>query len=170
MHFFRTMSNEQHVRLTKDWIMTMLFEQPRTFDDLMLHGCRVMVYGHSSYDVVDDITKSLIGENKIELRSDVLHLTGRGIFDVRKNTMLPLLKLTENPEYFKAFVAANRERCDIEFLELFRDQPSDEHKTSVLRQHTEQHFTAIANILHRISRFLAENPEFDDTGFNFPAS
>jgi len=164
------MSSEQLVRLTKDWIMTMLWRQPRTFDDLMLHGCKVMVYGHSSYDVVDEITKSLIDEKKIELKvNDLLHLTGRGIFDVRKNTMLPLLKLTENPKYFEAFVEANREKCDIEFLERLQNLPSDDQKTDEVRQRTEQHFVGIVNILYRIRHFLSANPQFDDAGFTFPA-
>jgi len=162
------MNEKQHVKLTKDWIMTMLYDTPKSFDDLMINGCKVMVYGHDSYDDVEKITNSLLDEKKIRKLEGKLNLTGRGIFDVKKYTIIPLLKLTENPKYFKAFIGANREKCDVAFLEQLAEESSESYQVRKIKSHSEQNYLGIVNILQSITRFLSAYPQYNDTQMNFP--
>jgi len=160
-----TMDKIKLSELTKEWIMTMIFDYPKTFDDLMRDGCALMIYGHKNYEDVEGLSSELISENKITRNqaNQKLELTGKGIFEVKKKTILPLQKLTENHKYFEAFVVANKEKCDIEFLESLVGE-SDNEKINLTRTFSEQNYLKVSNIANLIGKFLVEHPEFAPGG------
>ncbi|MDH3854248.1 MAG: hypothetical protein OES23_07320 [Nitrosopumilus sp.] len=148
------MNTDEHVDLTKQWIMTMLYDGPKTFEKLVENGCRVMVFGHNSFDEFKDIFDSLTRDKFIDSSSAGAKLTARGIFTVKKNTILPLLRLTENPKHFHAFVIANQEKCDITFLEILSDANGESEKIKVIKDHSVQNYIDIAKITNLIPDFL----------------
>ena len=156
-----SLNKEQLNDLTQDWLMTMIYDKPTTFDNLIQYGCKAMIYGHDTYDDILNIVKSLQETGHIKRIDGKLHLTGRGIFYVKKNTLMPLEKLTDDPKYFTSFVEANRSKCDIKFLEGLL---VSEDKTGYIQSFSQHHYLAVVKITELISIFLSHYPEF---GFGF---
>ena len=156
-----SLNREQLTDLTKDWLMTMIYDKPTTFDNLIQYGCKAMIYGHDTYEDILDIVKSLQDTGHIKRIDGKLHLTARGIFSVKKNTLMPLEKLTDDPKYFTSFVAANRSKCDIKFLESLLESKD---KTERIQSFSRHHYLDVERIKELISTFLSHYPEF---GFGF---
>lgn len=146
------MSQEQKDRLTKEWIITMLYHSPKTFQDLLDEGCRVMIYGQDYDNIIKLLGELRQGPTPFVTQSGVTYtLSTRGSFEVKKHTILPLAKLIENPDMLQAFILANREKCDIEFLERLNQDSSEAGITAVIKQFAVQNYDKIATILNSLS-------------------
>lgn len=157
-------SPEKLKELSKQWVLTMIYgESYIRIENLIESGCRVMVYGHQSYDDIENIIKELIDSEKIIMDNDRrLKLTARGIFEVQKQTILPLLELTSNKKYLEAFVIANKEKCNIEFLESLASDETKEKKVSKIKEFTKQNYLDIVKITTSIISFLNGHPNFQN--------
>lgn len=147
------MSQEQKDRLTKEWIITMLYQSPKTLQNLLDEGCRVMIFGQDYDNIVKLLTELQEIPNALVEQSGVSYmLTTRGSFEVKKHTILPLVKLTENRDMLEAFILANREKCDIEFLESLSEYEAESGKTGDIKQFGVQNYDKIATILNSLSQ------------------
>lgn len=110
-------------RLTGQWIMGMIFENSQDIEYLVKHGCKRMIFG-ITYDEIMDIIDILVGLNKISVDelSGTLSLTAKGYHEVKRHTILPLLELAGSSKYHDAFMIANQNKCDMEFLQSIMSQ------------------------------------------------
>jgi len=147
------MSQEQKDRLTKEWIITMLYQSPKTLQNLLDEGCRVMIFGQNYDNIVKLLTELReIPNDLVEQSGESYMLTTRGSFEVKKHTILPLVKLTENRDMLEAFILANREKCDIEFIEKLYEDENEGRKTSTIKEFAVQNYDKIATILNSLSQ------------------
>ena len=157
------MDKDQFKQLSKEWVMTVLYDTygGKDIEVLTKDGCKVMVYGHDSFDDFVKIVEELVSEDNITMNEDGKYvLTPRGTFQVKKQTILPLLSLANDPKYLEAFVVANREKCDIEFLENLQATEDELDQIKYVKEFAEQHYSGISKIIKSIPDFLSENPNF----------
>ncbi len=153
--------------LTKEWFLTVLYDGSRDLAYLMENGCKVMIYGHDTYEEIENIIKELVTENKIRLdpsyktNNETYLLTGKGSFFVKKNTILPLLKIATDHKYKEAFIEANKEKCDINFLENMLTKDEKNIESWKIRDYALSDFLSLKNILKCMSHFLFKNDEFN---------
>lgn len=163
--------------LTKEWLLTMLFRNSCSFNDLVENGCRVMIYGHDTADDIKMILDEMIAEGLIRRNTglDYLYLlTDNGNFQLRKNTIVPLQTLLEDSKHLDAFVAANKNMCDITFLKKLSSDPAftdpqPDAETIIIkeiRKLMRNGFTSLRELLIFIRGYIAEHLGFGDfSGF-----
>jgi len=142
------MIQEQKDILTKQWFMVMLYQSPKSFDNLIENGCRVMVYGQTYENLkklFDELQRS--DTDMIKSSGGNFALTSRGSFEVKRNTILPLIKLAEDPKMLDAFIKANRETCDIQFLESLAECETEGSAIAQIKDFAKEHYSDIAKIL-----------------------
>ena len=109
------MEPKDKVALTREWIMLMLYGTPKSLDELLVHGCKIMVYGHE-YDDFIEIVGGLITDKHVIHPGENYALGQKGIFYVKKHVIIPFLDITDDPDKLESFIAIYRERCDTDFL------------------------------------------------------
>lgn len=152
-------------RLSKEWILTMAYgETAFTTDSLVEIGCKVMVHGHKSFDNIVKLVGELVNEKKIEaVGRGTYKITARGIFDVQNKTILPLLEIANNEKYREAFIIANREKCNIEFIENLVSHSRESDKINFIKIFSKKNYLDIAKVCVAALKFLDGHPEFDNT-------
>lgn len=155
--------------MTKEWFLTMLYTGSSSLNSLMDDGCKIMVYGHDTFDEIERIVNELKDENKIEeitetnygVNIKVLKLTAKGTFLVKRSTIIPLLKIANNKKYREAFVVANKEKCDIEFIESIIDKHDYQLKNS-LKDYAQNNLIKLKYILYQLLIFSKHEPDNTD--------
>ncbi len=153
--------------MTREWIMIMLYNGPKSIDQLINRGCKTMVFGHSSYEDFQKIVETLQNTGFIDLdvskKPHVYSLTTKSIFNIKKNTIIPLLALAENPDFYDAFVVASREKCDLEIIEMISRQPNIRKKEAYIVDYSEQKLKHVTKLLDHFFDYLKRFPEKDPT-------
>jgi len=150
------MEREEKSKLTKEWVMVMLYKNPMSLDDLVINGCRVMVYGWELPEF-RDIVADMIGTDKtINGRVDAgnLSLSTDGIFYIKKNTLLPLIQISEDAGLLTSFVEENKEKCDTKFLEELSTIDATVSKENKIKDFARNNYDKIAGILILLIPFL----------------
>ena len=112
------MSEKTPEQLRKEWVMTMLYGSGKNINELVENGCRVMVFGIEYEDFIKTLV-TLKDEGYISIPPNVGNpctLTTQGIFFMKKYTLLPLVKLTEQPGLLNTFINENKSRGNTDFL------------------------------------------------------
>ena len=73
-----------------------------------------------------------------------------------------MLALADNPKYFAAFVTANKEKCNIAFLEALAEKKEESSQIPKIKQFAEQNYLEIAKITKLIANFLLGHPNFEE--------
>lgn len=155
------MNKEKLDELTKEWILTLLYGKRRNLDYLIEYGCKIMIFGHNSYEDIEQIIQELVDEKKIaEYPHSELELTSRGKFIVKKNTIIPLLTIATDKKFRDAFILANQEKCDIEFLEHYVEAIDQRIGSIAIHDYSKNDFLPLKMLTATIIRFISENPEF----------
>lgn len=148
------MSDEEKIRLTKEWVLTMLYETPKSFQELVEEGCRIMVFGWE-YEQFSNIIIAMKNSDKTILENDQKYrLNTKGIFEIKKHVLLPILKITEDPSLLHEFVTAHKEKCDTRFLELLGREEYEAAKISRIKEYAQNNYDKIANAVSLIITFL----------------
>jgi len=141
------MSEQEKIRLTKEWVLTMLYNHPKTTDDLIEIGRRIMVFGWE-FDEFEAILKTMEQDHTIYLNNKNQYvLTTKGNFEIKKHTLLPLFALTEDPTLLQKFIDAYRDKCDTAFLRTLSSKSLESDKILTIRRFAEQNYDKIANII-----------------------
>lgn len=144
------MPEKSTITLTREWIMVMLYQSPTSLSDLIAEGCRVMVFGHEYEDFLK-IVQGLQSEGYISQTGGLNELQQKGVFYVKKHTLLPLIAITESPKLLTKFVDANKEKCDTEFLSVLAGRSDEKDKITQIKRFARQNYDKIAKILFLIS-------------------
>jgi len=149
------MELEEKKALTESWIMVMLYKTPMTLDELVINGCRVMVYGWKLEEFRDIInimvTGGMLARNTT---TGKISLTTDGIFFIKQNTLLPLIQVAEEPGLLTSFVEENKEKCDTKFLEELSEIQSNDGKENRVKDFAKNNYEKIAVILIALIPFL----------------
>ena len=145
------MGIEEKKQLTKDWICTMLYTGPKDFQDLIKEGCKVMVYGWE-YDEFVKIVSGMVTDSTIFLSGSNYNLTTKGLYNVKKNTVVPLLNLTANSQYAQAFIQKNKENCDYLFLESLTTLKTEKDKENRIIEYAKNNYDKLAKIIFLITK------------------
>jgi len=153
---YKGLSAEQineRIRLTKDWIGIMLFTGGKTTDELIRHGCKVMVYGHP-YEVFLKILEGMLEDGTINIAAGNYGLEQKGLFEVKRKSIVPLLNLIDNPEYTSSFIETNKSNCDTEFIHSLEIIRNEEQQEQGILQYGEKHYDKLAPIINLINTFF----------------
>ena len=138
---------------TERWIMGMLFGTPRSVDYLVENGCNRMLFGLDTFEDLETILQTLMDSGEIKInKSNEFYLSAKGIFEIKKHTILPLLELTKNVEFYEAFIIANKNICDIEFIESLCNETEYSSITKI-HEYTSQNIHKLHLILDEILKF-----------------
>lgn len=150
------MSSKTINALTREWIMLMIFESPKTRGELIDHGCKVMVFGHE-YDDFVKIIDAMDAENYLfrGITSGKHELTEKGKFYVKKHITIPLQGLTENPQRLQEFMVKYRDQCDTNFLRDLSYKKTDYDRLEMIKKFAEQNYDKIAKIIMYANEFLS---------------
>jgi len=140
------MEGKDKITLTREWIMLMLFGTEKSMDQLIAHGCKVMVFGHE-YDEFTTIVQKLNAEAYILKVGGGYQLGQKGIFYVKKHITIPLETISEDPGRLNDFINKHKEQCDTNFLRDFRSFTTEEKRLEYLKKFAEQHYDKIAIII-----------------------
>ena len=130
----------------------MLYTQGKGMDFFVREGCKVMIYGWD-FDEIKEILDEMVLDKTIEFNGGIYTLPLKGIFNVKKSTIVPLLNLTENQAYVEAFLNKNRENCDYIFLNEVASHTNDANKESAIIAYAKNNYDKLATILSLISQF-----------------
>ena len=153
---YKGLSAEQineRIRLTKDWIGIMLFNGGKTTDELIRHGCKVMVYGHP-YEVFLKILESMRNDETINLSSGNYNLEQKGLYEVKRKSIVPLLNLIDNSEYTSSFIETNKSNCDTEFIYSLEQIKNEEQQELGILNYGVKHYDKLAPIINLINTFF----------------
>jgi len=152
------MSVEEKKELTKDWIGLMLYTGPKTSDELINIGCKVMVYGWE-YEEFNSILNEMVDdESIIQYNSGKYALETKGRFNVKKKSIVPLLQLLDNPEYTSSFIEKNRENCDYQFLEMLYSERIEDKRESMIVKYGERGYHLLGPTISLVKEFLQNPP------------
>jgi len=152
------MSNDDKKILTKNWISIMLYTGPKNSDELIRTGCKIMVFGWE-YDDFIKIIGEMVTERIISKMTDgSFILNEKGLYNVKKNSIVPLLNLCDNSEYVSAFIEKNKENCDYLFVTKLYTEKIEEKRESLIVTYAVGHFDKLATILTLAKEFLANPP------------
>lgn len=145
-------SGKSQRELTKDWITMMVYASEQTIESLIREGCKVMVFSWE-YDEFHEILNEMQGEETLYVEGVNFALTSKGLFNVKKNSIVPLLKLVENEEYTKKFIEKNKENCDYQFIEILASQKDAPSKEKQILNYAKSNYDKIATIISLITQF-----------------
>jgi len=109
-----------------------------------------MVYDALEYDDLVTILDSMRKDGMVTIDKETYTLSLKGLFEVKKRTIVPLLKLTDNPEYVKAFIEKNKETCDSIFLNELVGMKSEFSKEAKIVEFAKNNYHKIAPIIAAI--------------------
>lgn len=147
------MESKDKVTLTREWIMLMLFESPKSMDDLIAHGCKVMVFGHE-YDGFLEIVQRLNADGYILKAGAEYQLGQKAIFHIKKHVIIPLESIIEDPMHLNHFITKHKMECDTNFLRKYGDEATEGKRVVYLKAYAEQHYDKVAIIILLILNYL----------------
>lgn len=143
-------TGKSKTELTRDWVTMMVYMEDRSLEELIRQGCKVMVFGWEYDDFVKILSKmeedEIIGKDGLGTYS----LTSKGLFNVKRNTIVPVLKAVSNNEYMAEFSAKNKENCDFQFLESLTGSGTDQQKEQRILNYGVANYDKLAVILNLI--------------------
>lgn len=148
------MELEEKKRLTRDWICIMLYAGPRTMDFFVNEGCRVMVYGWS-FEELESILQEMVNDGTITQHAPNYFLPLKGKFNVKKSTIVPLLNLTDNPEYVAKFVEKNKENCDYQFIQQVSGTNTTQSKEALIVSYAKENYDKLATMVSLVIQFMS---------------
>lgn len=154
------MELEKKKKLTREWVMVMLYKNPMTMDSLVMDGCDVMVYGWELPDFRDIIVDMTDEENpplRLNTGNNAYSLTTDGIFYIKKHALIPLIQITENAELLDTFVKENKNRCNTDFLLSLSKTTGRSPKENIIKEFAKNHYADIAQILYFLIPYLLGN-------------
>lgn len=140
----------------KAWICTMLYTGPKKLDFFVREGCKVMIYDALEYEDLTAILDALVIDQVIMLNSGEYTLSLKGVFEVKKRTIIPLLNITDNPEYARAFIQKNKENCDTIFIEELANIGGAKREPRIL-EYCKNNYHKIATILALVVKGVAQS-------------
>jgi len=96
----------------------------------------------------------MVKDGTIVLGSGVYNLNRKGLFDVKRNTIVPFLNLTETPEYRTIFVEKNKQNCDYLFINTLFATKTEEQKELLILDYGVKHFEKLSTLISLINVFL----------------
>ena len=150
------MELEERKKLSKEWVMVMIYNNPMSLDGLVKNGCRVMLFGWKLPEFKNILKEMVINDLTIEKIRNVIEysLTTDGLFYIKKNTLLPLIQISEDPNLLTSFIRENKTKCDTEFLERLSNQSGTNAKESTIQEFAKNNYEKIAVILIALIPFL----------------
>lgn len=146
------------IELAKQWICIMLYPSARNFEYFVREGCRVMIYGSLGFDELrTTLTEMVKEETIVKDSSGNYSLTLRGLFNVKQNSIVPVLNLTDNEEYVRAFIEKNQANCDLVFLNEIIKYKSDSDRESVIINYAKNNYHKLAPTIVAITKFLLDH-------------
>ena len=148
------MEGKDKVTLTREWIMLMLLGTTKSLDELIAHGCKVMVFGHE-YEEFLEIVNTLCAEGYVFESSNKSYvLNQKGIFYVKKHIIIPLERLIEDQGRLDFFIGKYKDECDTEFLKKYNGEMTEDKRTAQLKYFAEQNYHKVAIIILLILTYL----------------
>lgn len=156
------MKEEEIDELTRDWILTLLFQNESSLSNLCKNGCKVILSGYSDYDQLQNIMNDLINKGLVDGNTGmhdgraghpVYRLTPNGEFQMRRNTLLPLRILLNDQDHLDAFKLANREHCDITFLDML-NSPDEESIANKIHEYAPMSFDKFHILVRRVVEYV----------------
>ena len=119
--------------------MVMLYDQPQNLDSLTNIGCETMFFGWE-WDELEDILQEMKTERLISYSAGKWHLESKAKFYIKKKSLLPILKITENHDILEDFKTFAHDQCNTDFLDQISDEPDETTKVRRIKNFAEQNY------------------------------